>query len=165
MEVVHSGITGQAREESMPSQLCVCQHVCPDSSACFEPDSFLQSLVNRCCRRNHLRNTLKKKAKPVLEGAEFLVLKPDSRWSYRMHGPGTPGALGRRALLLLRCLFLRPALLCGLCARWVPAWHILEIPKRPSFSLAMMEWLGSRTTLLLKNNIPCIICLQFAFIF
>ena len=101
----------------------------------------------------------KKKAKPVLEGAEFLVLKPDSRWSYRMHGPGTPGALGRRALLLLPGLFLRPALLCGLCARWVPAWHILEIPKRPSFSLAMMEWLGSRTTLLLKNNIPCIICL------
>ena len=64
---------------------------------------------------------LKKKAKPVLEGAEFLVLKPDSRWSYRMQGPRHPGALGRGALLLPPGLFPRPALLCGLCARWVPA--------------------------------------------
>ena len=168
MEVVHSGITGQAREESMPSQLCVCQRICRDSSVCFEPDTFIQSLVNRCCKRNHLRNTFKK-SRASARRWWVLVLKC---LQMELQGAGHQAALGRWAgnpLPLPPFLFPLPLLLCGLCTHWVPALHILENLKRLSFSLAMMEWLGSKQLCLLKTISHvlffCSLFLFFKFIF
>ena len=89
-----------------------------------------------------------------------------------LQGAGHQAALGRWAgnpLPLPPFLFPLPLLLCGLCTHWVPALHILENLKRLSFSLAMMEWLGSKQLCLLKTISHvlffCSLFLFFKFIF